>query len=266
MPIAPSSQVALDAMRPPALPEIAAAHAELARRPAANAAFNVGGKGSAEAPSEAARAAATESFRRFEAMVLQTFIQNMLPKDGAAVYGKGMAGDLGKSLLAEKVAGVKARRGGIGITKKNRVLGGHYAAEAKPVAETAAAGQAADAGNIKETDRRSLVAPAVLDGMQRSLSELLGAAAPSVDRRPNAVHHRIDQMSLYAPNSHTQGPSIALRSAPEPAVPAINLGALIGRIEDAVEEETALMSTDSDSTSRPRMRGRAAISTSLRGR
>ena len=177
MPIAPSSQVALDAMRPPALPEIAAAHAELARRPAANAAFNVGGKGSAEAPSEAARAAAPESFRRFEAMVLQTFIQNMLPKDGAAVYGKGMAGDMWKSLLAEKVAGVVAERGGIGIA--DRMLGGHYAAEAKPVAETAAAGQAADAGNIKETDRRSLVAPAVLDGMQRSLSELLGAAAPS---------------------------------------------------------------------------------------
>ena len=49
-------------------------------------------------------------------------------------------------------------------------------------------------------------------------------------------------MSLYAPDSHTQGQSIALR--PEPAVPAINLGALIGRIEDAVEEETASIRTD----------------------
>ena len=51
-------------------------------------------------------------------------------------------------------------------------------------------------------------------------------------------------MSLYAPNSHTQGQSLALRQAPEPAVPAINLGALIGRIEDAVEEETASIRTD----------------------
>ena len=51
-------------------------------------------------------------------------------------------------------------------------------------------------------------------------------------------------MSLYAPNSHTQGQSIALRSAPEQTVPAINLGALIGRIEDAVEEETASIRTD----------------------
>ncbi len=179
MPIAPSSQVALDAMRPPALPEIAAAHAELVRRPAAaNAAFDVG-KGGTEAPAEAGRAVAPESFRRFEAMVLQTFIQNMLPKDGAAVYGKGMAGDMWKSLLAEKVAGVAAERGGIGIA--DRMLGGHYAAEAKPVAEETTAAPAATAGDAQKTDSRFLIAPAVLDGMQRSLSGILAddtAASP----------------------------------------------------------------------------------------
>jgi flagellar protein FlgJ len=171
MPIAPSSQVALDAMRPPALPEIAAAHAELARRPAANAAFKVGEKGSAEAPSEAGRAAAPESFRRFEAMVLQTFIQNMLPKDGAAVYGKGMAGDMWKAMLAERVATVVAERGGIGIA--DRMLGQHYTAEAKPGAEAAKADAAATAVNTKQPGGQFTVAPSVLDGMQRSLSELL---------------------------------------------------------------------------------------------
>ncbi len=65
-------------------------------------------------------------------MVLQTFIQNMLPKDGAAVYGKGMAGEMWKSMLAEKVARCVAERGGIGIA--DRMLGEHYAAEAKPAA------------------------------------------------------------------------------------------------------------------------------------
>jgi flagellar protein FlgJ len=180
MPIAPSSQVALDAMRPPALPEIAAAHAELARRPAAaNTAFDVG-TGGAEAPADAGRAAAPESFRRFEAMVLQTFIQNMLPKEGAAVYGKGMAGDMWKSLLAEKVAGVVAERGGIGIA--DRMLGGHYADEAKPVAEEATAAPAATADDVQKTDRL-LIAPAVLDGMQRSLSGILTdeTAAPDTE-------------------------------------------------------------------------------------
>ena len=34
-----------------------------------------------------------DSLQRFEAMVLQTFLQNMMPKETAAVYGQGMAGD-----------------------------------------------------------------------------------------------------------------------------------------------------------------------------
>jgi hypothetical protein len=51
-------------------------------------------------------------------------------------------------------------------------------------------------------------------------------------------------MSQYAPNSISQGQSLALRNAPEQTVPAINLGALIGRIGEAVEEETASIRTD----------------------
>jgi Rod binding domain-containing protein len=169
-------------MRPHALPDIATAGADLARRPDASAAaFSVGEKG-AEAPAEAGKAAVPESFRRFEAMVLQTFIQNMLPKDGAAVYGKGMAGEMWKSMLAEKVAGVVAERGGIGIA--DRMLGGRYAAEAKPVAETVAASepsQAKAATNAPEAGDQLRIAPAVLDGMQRSLSDLLAQAAAAED-------------------------------------------------------------------------------------
>ena len=123
-----------------------------------------------------------QSFRRFEAMVLQTFIQNMLPKDGAAVYGKGMAGEMWKSMLAEKVAGVVAERGGIGIA--DRMLGGRYAAEAKPVAEAVAASepsQAKAATNAPEAGDQLRIAPAVLDGMQRSLSDLLAQAAAAED-------------------------------------------------------------------------------------
>ncbi|MBL8578228.1 MAG: rod-binding protein [Mesorhizobium sp.] len=68
-------------------------------------------------------------------MVLQTFIQNMLPKDGAAVYGKGMAGDMWKSLLAEKIADTMSERGGIGIA--DRMLGQRYASPPEAVpAET----------------------------------------------------------------------------------------------------------------------------------
>ncbi|MEW9835236.1 hypothetical protein [Mesorhizobium marinum] len=49
-------------------------------------------------------------------------------------------------------------------------------------------------------------------------------------------------MSLYGPNS--QNLSLAVRAAPEQVVPAINLGALIGRIEEAIIEETDSIRTD----------------------
>jgi flagellar protein FlgJ len=177
LPISAPNHVALDVMRPPALPDIAAARTELARRSdaAANATFSVEGATEAAAPAEAGKTTTPETFRRFEAMVLQTFIQNMLPKDGAAVYGKGMAGEMWKSMLAEKVAAVVAERGGIGIA--DRMLGGRYAAEAKPVAETTEASRPAEVGGATEGESRFRVAPVVIDGMQRSLSELLTEAS-----------------------------------------------------------------------------------------
>jgi hypothetical protein len=49
-------------------------------------------------------------------------------------------------------------------------------------------------------------------------------------------------MSLYGPTNQNQ--SLAVRGAPEPAVPAINLGNLIGRIEEAIAEETVSIRTD----------------------
>lgn len=48
-------------------------------------------------------------------------------------------------------------------------------------------------------------------------------------------------MSLYAPSSQ----ALAVRpSATEQSMPAINLGALIGRIDEAIAEETAAIRTD----------------------
>lgn len=58
---------------------------------------------------------------KFEGMVLKTFIESMLPEEAESTYGSGLAGDMWKSMLAEKVADVMAERGGIGIA--NRILG-----------------------------------------------------------------------------------------------------------------------------------------------
>lgn len=61
----------------------------------------------------------------FEAMVLGTFIGSMLPEGAEDVYGSGTAGDVWKSMLAEKLGTQMARNGGIGIA--DRLLAGHVA-------------------------------------------------------------------------------------------------------------------------------------------
>lgn len=76
----------------------------------------------------------TEAFRQFESFVLQSFIETMLPKGAESVFGKGTAGSVWKSMLAEKLADQISRSGGIGIAQ--RIASGH-AAEALPVRASA---------------------------------------------------------------------------------------------------------------------------------
>ncbi|MDQ2704689.1 MAG: rod-binding protein [Pseudomonadota bacterium] len=175
MPISAPSQIGLDMLRSPALAGVDPARAERRDRPGPAAArFELGETGDAKTAGSASKPDTPASFKRFEAMVLQTFIQNMLPRDGAAVYGKGMAGDMWKSLLAEKVAEVMADRGGIGIA--DRVLGERYEAqtEAKPAIQEAVVNK------VPQDEPPAPIAPIVVEGMQRSLSQLLtdGLTAP----------------------------------------------------------------------------------------
>lgn len=57
---------------------------------------------------------------QFEAFVLQSFIEEMLPKSADSVFGGGLAGDYWRSMLAERMAGEVAGRGGIGVAKMIR--------------------------------------------------------------------------------------------------------------------------------------------------
>lgn len=57
-----------------------------------------------------------ETYRKFEAMVLQSFIKTMLP-DSDEVYGKGASGEIWKGMMAEKIADEIAKDGGIGIAE-----------------------------------------------------------------------------------------------------------------------------------------------------
>ena len=55
---------------------------------------------------------------QFEALLLQNMVEAMLPKDSDALMGSGTAGNIWKSMLAEKIAEQIARSGEIGIAKQ----------------------------------------------------------------------------------------------------------------------------------------------------
>lgn len=57
-----------------------------------------------------------ETYRKFEAMVLQNFIKSMLPESDQ-IYGKGASGEIWKGMMAEKIAEEVAKGGGIGIAE-----------------------------------------------------------------------------------------------------------------------------------------------------
>ncbi len=60
---------------------------------------------------------AKKAHEEFEAYVLQTFVESMLPKDAENTYGKGTAGSVWKSMMAEQIGAQISKAGGIGIAK-----------------------------------------------------------------------------------------------------------------------------------------------------
>lgn len=56
-------------------------------------------------------------YRKFEAFVLQMFVEAMLPKD-AEVFGKGSAGNIWRSMMAEQIGNEVAKGKGIGIAQQ----------------------------------------------------------------------------------------------------------------------------------------------------
>ena len=59
---------------------------------------------------------AGDTYRRFEAFVLQVFVETMLPQN-ADLFGKGTAGGVWRSMLAEQLGNQIAKGRGIGIAK-----------------------------------------------------------------------------------------------------------------------------------------------------
>lgn len=83
---------------------------------------------------------AMSPYRKFEAVLLQTFVQEMLPKDDK-LFGDAASADAYRSMMAEQLANQLARSGGIGIAKMIEKAHAAQAATGAP-ATGAAAGAA----------------------------------------------------------------------------------------------------------------------------
>lgn len=59
----------------------------------------------------------SDPYRKFEGLVLQQFVEAMMPEKSETVYGKGNAGHIWKSMLAEQIGQQIAKAGGVGIAK-----------------------------------------------------------------------------------------------------------------------------------------------------
>lgn len=59
-----------------------------------------------------------KTLQDFEAMILSTFVQNMMPTKASSVFGAGTAGDVWRSMLSQNIGGEVAKAGGIGIASR----------------------------------------------------------------------------------------------------------------------------------------------------
>jgi Rod binding domain-containing protein len=103
----------LEALKSPGVDFSATMAAEAGRTAAAE------GLPSAVAPTRVIKAAGSgEVYRKFEAFVLQVFVETMLPQNAQDLFGKGTAGGIWRSMLAEQLGNQLAQGKGIGIARQ----------------------------------------------------------------------------------------------------------------------------------------------------
>jgi Rod binding domain-containing protein len=178
--ISPPSDIVLDVARAAEPEAVASARAELMRRAqgASAVAFDAGAKAAAQPSAnilsrDASGTSMSDASKKFEAMVLQTFISAMMPKNTEGTYGQGVAGDMWKSMMAEKLADTVAEGGGIGIA--DRLLKDF---EMKGDSKVPVAGLTSQAELI-DGGKPAMVATAFVDLIQRQLAREIGADAAS---------------------------------------------------------------------------------------
>ena len=68
--------------------------------------------------SSAAQTKSAKTLQQFEAQVISTFIEQMMPEASANNFGSGTAGGVWRSMMSEQIANQVAKAGGLGIREK----------------------------------------------------------------------------------------------------------------------------------------------------
>ena len=93
---------------------------------------------------------------QFEAVMLNSFVSEMLPKESSATFGQGLAGDMWKSMLADQVSRQIAKSGALGIGKR---LFATHPMDAASALEKAQRADAATAASAAQMSANSLALP-----------------------------------------------------------------------------------------------------------
>jgi peptidoglycan hydrolase FlgJ len=92
------------------------------------------------------------AYKKFEAFMLQSFVESMFTGDNQAVFGQGIAGDYWKSMMAEAVANKMTDAGGIGIARMLDLQSARKAKSEAAQAAQATPGIPNDQLNFKQQD------------------------------------------------------------------------------------------------------------------
>lgn len=110
-----------------------------------------------------------EAYHKFEAMVLQNFVSSMLPEN-EEVYGKGNAGEMWKSMMAEQFAGAIAKSGGVGIADQM-------------YSQALARAQNKEVSNLSTDENSRKMALSAIDEFQR---KTFGTVTADIERSDNS--------------------------------------------------------------------------------
>lgn len=183
MAISPPSDIVLDVARAAEPQALEAARARLASRAGTALAaastsqpFSLGDLRNSALAGTEAPGAGPETYRKFEGMVLASFVQSMLPEQADSVYGGGISGEMWKSLLSQQLGTVIADRGGIGIA--DRLLKDRYAEGDTKVPLSGMS----DGPEKARRDQAETLSSALVNELQRRLTAgIAGDIAPATD-------------------------------------------------------------------------------------